>query len=50
MHLYESDLPLYAMSFKNTEEYDDITFAVGSYCLGDATGQPQENKIEVVQL
>ena len=44
MHLYESDKPLYAMGFKNTDEFDEITFAVGSYCLGG------DNKIEVVKL
>jgi len=50
MHIYESDSPLYAMGFKNTEEFDEITFAVGSNCLGEP-GTPQPaNKIEVIKL
>ena len=50
MHIYESDKPLYAMGFKNTEEFEEITFAVGSYLLGDVGGPTPQNKIEVVKL
>jgi hypothetical protein len=35
------------MGFKNTDEFDEITFAVGTYCLG---GEGVTNKIEVVKL
>ena len=53
MHLYKADVPLYALGFKNTEEKgEEITFAVGSFCLDDPNGSNlnAKNKVEVVQL
>jgi hypothetical protein len=50
-HIYKSDVPLYALGFKNTEEKgEEITFAVGSCCLDDNNLNGLKNKVEIVQL
>jgi hypothetical protein len=43
MHLYEANTPLFAMGFKNTREFEDITFAVGSYCIEEPQAQTVSN-------
>ena len=49
MHIYKSDMPLYALGFKNTEEKgEEFTFAVGSCSLDDSSLNSQKNKVEVV--
>jgi hypothetical protein len=43
--VYQSDAPLYALSFKNTEDTEELTFAVGTN-----RWPPTGNKVEIVQV